>query len=147
MHRCYDVSRKQNFVCNIQTHISNYAGKLMRRLVSLVDQDGAQCPSCFPLFSSSTFQDDSCNAAQYLTVHFHYRTSYCFFFFQNIKLNSTSTEGAHCSKDANGNRLLGENSAESYSWQICKNSFSHRNILSGHTSESRKETTSYSNHP
>jgi uncharacterized Zn-finger protein len=28
-----------------------------------------------------------------------------------------------------------------YSWQICKNSFSHRNILSGHTSESRRETS------
>jgi hypothetical protein len=42
MHRCFDVSRMQNFVCNNQTHISNYAGKLMRRLVGLVDQTGTQ---------------------------------------------------------------------------------------------------------
>jgi hypothetical protein len=71
MHRCYDVSRMQNFVCNIQTHISNWARKLMRSLVCLVDQDGTQSPSRFTLVSNSICQDDSCNAAKYLTIQFH----------------------------------------------------------------------------
>jgi hypothetical protein len=93
-------------------------------------------------FSNSTCQGDSCNAAQYLTVHFHYRTSYCFFFFQNIKLNETSTKAEHCSKDANGKQHLGEDSAELYSCQRCKNSLSHRDILSRRTGASSRETTS-----
>jgi uncharacterized Zn-finger protein len=66
-----------------------------------------------------------------------------FFSFQSVKLNASSTEAAHCSKDANAKELLGEQSAEFYSCQICKNSFSRRNILSGHTNATTREITSY----
>jgi uncharacterized Zn-finger protein len=71
-----------------------------------------------------------------------------FFSFQSVKLNARSTEAAHCSKDVNAEKLLGEENAElsvlhnkenSDSCEICKKQFSRRNIPFEHTSESSRE--------
>jgi transposase len=73
-----------------------------------------------------------------------------FFFFQSVKLNESSTEAAHCSKDVNAEELLGEENAEFSelhsednfdSCEICKKPFSRRNILFEHTSASSRETS------
>jgi hypothetical protein len=142
MHRCYAVSRVQNFVCNIQTH------QQLRRDTNM--QVSLSCgpswdtrPSPFALVTNSTCQGDSFNIAKYLTLHFHYSFWVCPFFYQSVKLSASSTESAHCSKDTNANQLLREQSAEFYSCEICKNLFSRGNILSGHTRVSNRESTSY----
>jgi hypothetical protein len=74
-----------------------------------------------------------------------------FLFFQIVKLDATSTEAAHCSEDVNAEELLGEQTAELSelynegnvdSCEICKESFSPGNNISGQAGVSRREKMS-----
>jgi hypothetical protein len=60
------------------------------------------------------------------------------FFFQSVQLSATSVEAANFNRNVNAEENLGEESAEFYSCDVCKHSYSRRIIPSGNSSLSTR---------